>query len=80
MKNVFVVYKTDNYHNYGNREVIGVASTQPIAINICKQQARKETFSIDKEQLFNLRNLKQTQGYEGEGEFHYEELAMDTLI
>ena len=42
MKNVYIVYKTDAYHSYASRDVIGIATELIIAIDICKQQAKKE--------------------------------------
>jgi hypothetical protein len=77
---MYLIYKTDTWHSYASRDLIGVATRQSIAIKICKEQAKKEGCKIDKEQLFNLNNIKQTQGYEGEGEFHYEEVETNKLI
>ena len=80
MKNMFVVYKTDSWHSYASREIIGVTTTVKNAVTICKKQAYKENLFINKEQEFNLYNIKQTQGYNGEGEFHFEEVPVNTLI
>lgn len=72
MKQVFIVYKTDSHHSYASRDIIGVATTERKAIQICKWRATKENEKISKEQLINLGNMKQTQGYAGDGEFMYE--------
>ena len=80
MKHVFVVYKTDNWHSYASRDVIGIATTQVKAIQICKRRAAKENKRISKEELFNLGAIKQTQGYGGEGEFHFEEITTNRMI
>jgi hypothetical protein len=77
---VFAVYKTDNWHSYASRDLIGIATTFNNAIRLCKQQAKKEHTLIEEDQLFNLRNIKQTQGYIGEGEFHFEELPTNQLF
>jgi hypothetical protein len=80
MRKIFLVYKTDNWHSYNSRDIIGVASTELKAIVLCKQQARKEGYKIKDDQLFNLNNIKQTQGYEGEGEFVIEAVEKNVLI
>lgn len=77
---VYLVYKTDNWHSYKSRDTIGVATSQAQVIKLCKAQAKKEGHTIAKDQLWNLDNLNQTQGYEGEGEFHYEAMKTNTLI
>lgn len=76
---MFIVYKTDSWHSYASRDIIGVATSPAIAVSICKAQAKKEGRAIDKDQLFNLKNLKQTQGY-SEGEFQFEPVETDTLL
>jgi hypothetical protein len=80
MKSVFVVYKTDMNHSYKSRDIIGIATSDIMAVKICTMQAKKENEQITKEQLWNLSNLKQTQGYNGEGEFQFEEIKTDTLL
>lgn len=77
---IYIVYKTNAWHSYDSRNIIGVATTPENAIKICKLQAKKEGCRIHKEELFNLNNTKQTQGYKGEGEFQYEEMETDTLL
>lgn len=79
MKN-YLVYKTDSWHSYASRDIIGVCSSKPIAIRICKQQATKEGEKIDSDQLFNLNNINQTQGYTGEGEFVIEPVEKNVLL
>jgi hypothetical protein len=62
---LFIVYKTDTWHSYNSRDIIGVATTLSNVYKICKAQAKKEGVKLDREQLFNLSNIKQTQGYSG---------------
>lgn len=80
MEEIFLVYKTDSWHSYASRDIIGVASNQNEAINICQLQAKKEGHTITIYQLFNLGSINQSQGYEGEGEFQFEAVATDTLL
>jgi len=77
---IFLVYKTDAHHSYTSRDIIGVCTSRNHVITICRKQAKKEGCKIDADQFFNLDNYKQTQGYPGEGEFHYEEVEKNTLL
>ena len=80
MESVFLVYKTDAWHSYASRDLIGVGNTILSAMALCVQQSRKENTKINGDQLWNLENLKQTQGYNGEGEFVIEEVNTDNLL
>lgn len=77
---MYLVYKTDVWHSYASRDIIGVCTSQSSAINICNQQAEKEGEEIDKDQSFNLVTISQTQGYSGDGEFQIEEFETDKLL
>jgi hypothetical protein len=77
---IYLVYKTDSFHNYASRDIIGVADHEAHAIHICQLQAKRDSEEISEEQLFNLRNIKQTQGYSGEGEFQFEGIQENTLL
>lgn len=80
MTQIFLVYKTDAHHSYASRDIIGVCTTPLKAIKVCKAQAKKEGCKIEKDQLFNLQNIKQTQGYYGEGEFQFEAVNKNELL
>jgi hypothetical protein len=80
MKEVYIVYKSDVWHSHANRDLLGVGSSLEAAIKICKEQAKSEKKKISKDQLFNLNNIKQTQGYDGIGEFLLVHLDLDKLI
>ena len=77
---IFIVYKTDSWHSYSSRDLIGICTSMEMALDLCKSKAKKESTKIDSDQLFNLRNIKQTQGYKGEGEFVIEPSETDILI
>jgi hypothetical protein len=77
---ILLVYKTDSHHSYYSREIIGVATSNEEAISICVNQSRRDDEEFDGEQMYNLRNIKQTQDYSGEGEFQYEEVKTNTLL
>ena len=77
---IYLVYKTDNFHSYNSRDIIGVATTLNNVKKIIKAQVKKEGEKLDKDQKFNLENIKQTQGYSGEGEFQFEEIETNILL
>jgi len=79
MTKLYLIYKTDAHHSYASRDLIGV-SVEVDPISIVLAQVEKEGEKLDEEQLFNLRNIEQTQGYSGEGEFHFEEVSTDVLL
>lgn len=80
MKQVYLVYKTDSWHSYSSRDLLGVATTQNMAVKLCKKEAQKEGRPISDEQLWNLNNIKRTQGYSGVGEFQFEEVQINRLL
>lgn len=77
---IYLVYKTDSHHSYASGDLIGAATSKQLAIELCKQQAAKEGEKIKKDQLFNLENISQTQGYSGSGEFHFEKVETNILL
>ena len=81
MDTVFLVYKTDSWHSYNSRDIIGIATHKDLAIDIVLMKASKEGEATSiKEQLFNLDHILQTQGYAGEGEFQIEQMELNTLL
>ena len=84
---VIILYKTDNWHSYGSRDMIAICTGEmkPVelvvneAVQLVKEQAEKEGETISSDDEYNLRNIKQTQGYKGEGEFDYEIYNQDEL-
>jgi len=80
MKKAFIVYKTDVWHSYASRDLIGVCTTLLQAIKIVKAQAKKEGEKLSKYTLQFLSEKLQTQDYEGKGEFDIEEIEVNTLL
>ena len=77
---MFIVFKTDPWHSHASKDMLGASESIEGAIDLCNQQAHKEGETIDEDQLFNLNNIKQSQGYSGDGEFDIEEIDLDILI
>jgi len=77
---MYIVYKTDAWHSYASRNIITLALTKRTAIKLCKAQAKKEGEKISAQELWNLENIHQTQGYSGPGEFQFETIEVNKLI
>lgn len=77
---VYLVYKTDVHHSYASRDLIALATSKNMAIKLCREQVKKENCKISEHDLFNLNNIMQTQGYEGEGELQFEGVAVGKLL
>lgn len=81
---MFLVYKTDVNHSYASRDLIGVATSQILAVLICEEKALKEGCNLYSKKnidaMHMLINKGQTQGYSGDGEFQYERVEIDTLL
>lgn len=82
MEYVFLVYKTDSHHSYASRDLIGIATDESSAVSICVRQAHKEGFplGVSTSARWDLQQLKQTQSYQGEGEFQYEQVQLNKLL
>lgn len=80
MKEVFIVYKTDNHHTYASMDLLGASGTMPGAIKLVLEQTKKEDEQLSDDDMRNLRNIMQTQGYQGYGEFVIVKLKMDELL
>lgn len=80
MKEVFICYKTDNWHSYSSRDIIGIGTSVNEAFIICNTQSRKENQEFSEDDVFLLREKNQTQGYNGEGEFQIEPVNTNVLL
>lgn len=77
MVKVFLVYKTDAWHNYKSRELIGVCTTYESVISIMTEYAKEEDEEpFDRDCII----VDQTQGYSGDGEFQWEPVEVDERI
>ena len=80
MKTVFLTYKTDAWHSYASRDLIAVCSNFETAVKLSKKHAKTSGHKISQQEEWNLRNIKQTQGYSGDGEFMIEEMETNVLF
>jgi len=80
MNKAYLVYQTDVNHSYDSRNLIGVATTPESAIVIIVDHTLKFGGTINYERLEQLRTIQQTQGYNGVGEFQFEEVETDAHL
>lgn len=77
----WLVYHTDDHHSYKSRDLIGVGENKAIAIRLILDHAKnKNGKKINKTQLANLKQLKQTQRYKGNGEYVIEKVIKNRLL
>lgn len=77
---VFLVYKTDSWHTYKSRELIGVCTSDEQVMRIIIERIEKEFGEWDTEFIEHLKTMRQSQCYIGEGEFQYEPVELNVLI
>lgn len=77
---IWIAYQTDFNHSYASRDMICVCTNKATMIGLIKKHAKtKHGKKINKEQLWNLDNIKQTQGYP-HCEYDTELITLNTLI
>ena len=77
---IILVYKTDFQHSFASRDLIGVVrDTHPVTI-INQYISKNNMEEMGHEQVWNLNNIGQTQGYIGDCEFATEKVEADTLL
>lgn len=76
---VTMIYKTDCHHSYASRDIIGIViNTNPV--HLIQEHIKKEGEELSEDDHFNLIHYKQTQGYNGEGEYQFEHITTDVLL
>jgi len=76
---MYAIYKTDDWHSYKSRNLIGVVIDHT-PIDLIKIHAADEGETISEDDNYNLINIKQTQNYSGEGEYSFEEIEANIII
>lgn len=77
---VYVVYKTDEWHSYESRNIIGIATSPMQAKILVLEQAKKENVKISRGEIEFLEERMQTQNYAGEGQFQFEKMETNKLL
>ncbi len=76
---IYVLFTCDNWHSNNSKEVFGVATTMKNAISMCKKKAKERGVKIDRDDIYNLERIKQTQGIEDDFELIIEEYEKNKL-
>lgn len=77
---VYLIFKTDANHTHQSKVLIGVSTDKFTAYGICAFKAKEEGEEFYEENIEHLRDMNQTQNYEGVGEFVLVESALNTLL
>ena len=77
---LYLVYKTDVWHTYPSRVLIGAGTDIHAAIQICTESASKEGKALNSTDLYHLTTIFQTQDYTGEGEFIIDKITINKLL
>jgi len=77
---MYTIFKTDNQHSHASKDLIGLAENKEIAIDLIREHAKKENEVLNTNDLFNLNNIEQTQGYKGSGEYSMRNEDLNTLF
>jgi hypothetical protein len=81
MQHVILVFRTDMWHSYESRDLIGVCTDRVKAFEVIKQAVEEEGIPpLSEEQIDLLNRLGQTQDYHGKGEFYTEIYDINTLL
>ena len=76
---IYLIYKTDDNHIHESKVLIGIAIKRN-PIFMIGEHVQKEGEKLSEDDVYNLANINQTQGYSGAGEFLYEAIEADELI
>ena len=77
---VFIINRVDNFHSYASFHLLGVTKSLKKAIKLIKKEAEEENFKLTKYDIFNLKNINQTQSSDFDGEFNIKEVNLNELL
>lgn len=77
---MFLIFKTDNWHSYSSRDLIGLATEENDMFRLIKEQVEKEGCNLSPADHYNIGHIHQTQNYEGEGEFDIDIVEVGKLL
>jgi len=80
IKVIYMVYVTDFQHSYASRDLIGVGLSREHAMNIIAMKAEKDGDPLSEDDMYNLKHINQTQGYDGCHEFVIDEVEPNILL
>lgn len=80
MENLYVVFKCDNHHSWTSLDLLGVAGTQTQMLSLVREQTHREERTLSRECVDELKRMRQTQSYSGDGQFLIQEATLNELI
>jgi hypothetical protein len=80
MTRIFLVYKISKGYAEHTKVLLGAATDINQILYICIKQAAKEEWTLPNTQIAHIEDKKCTYGYQGSGEFIYEQIQLNTLL
>jgi len=75
----YLIFETDNWHTHSSKNLIAVCSTFNTAISLLKKDCKAKGNPLSEDDIYNLQHIKQTQNFEGDGEFVIEEMKENVI-
>jgi hypothetical protein len=82
IKEIYVIYETDNFHSCKSNFVIGVCNNFNKAIKIINEACIDSDFQrkLKKKHIYQLYDIKQTQQNDFDWEYRIEKVELNTLL
>lgn len=72
---IYLCYRTDNWHSTNSRELVYVGND----LEDCIAQIDAHRGGLSDNDKYQLREIKQTQGHNGDSEWHFEEVLTNAF-
>lgn len=77
---VFITYRTDDWHSIASREMIGIYSTKRKAIQAIKKDAKMQDEELEDDDIYMLNNYNQTQSRNAGNEYEIEQITLNNRL
>ena len=77
---VFITYRTDDWHSIASREMIGIYSTKRKAMQAIKKDAKMQDEELEDDDICMLNNYNQTQSRNAGNEYEIEQITLNNRL
>lgn len=77
---VFITYRTDDWHSIASREMIGIYSTKRKAMQAIKKDAKIQDEELEDDDIYMLNNYNQTQSRNAGNEYEIEQITLNNRL
>lgn len=77
---VFITYRTDDWHSIASREMIGIYSTKRKAMQAIKKDAKMQDEELEDDDIYMLNNYNQTQSRNAGNEYEIEQITLNNRL